>query len=160
MPTRYSLRTDRILPHHEGEGESDNEHLCGALDTVTDQNVNRSDVRSKKHDCHNAPLFQGGYHHQNDRDSESTCCCDAHGPQPPLGHSVTSTRCVFSRRQARCSLKFCSMYPQWSAHASDTQTRCVRLLRGRRAARNGGQPASHRRRPLEVAIFIVDGTNK
>ena len=24
----------------------------------------------------------------------------------------------------------------------------------------GGQPASHRRKPLEVAIFIVDGTNK
>ena len=51
---------------HEGEGESDNEHLCGALDPVTDQNVNRGDVRSKKHDCHNAPLLQGGYHHQND----------------------------------------------------------------------------------------------
>ena len=33
------------LPRHEGEGESDNEHLCGALDPVTDQNVNRGDVR-------------------------------------------------------------------------------------------------------------------
>ena len=31
---------------------------------VTDQNVNRGDIRSKKHDCLNAPLFQGGYHHQ------------------------------------------------------------------------------------------------
>ena len=55
-----------ISPRHEGVGESDNEHLCGALDPVTDQNVNRGDVRSKKHDCHNAPLFRGGYHHQND----------------------------------------------------------------------------------------------
>ena len=55
-----------FLPRHEGEGESDNEHLCGALDPVTDQSVNRGDVRLKKHDCHNAPLFQGGYHHQND----------------------------------------------------------------------------------------------
>ena len=37
------------LPHHEGEGESDNEHLCGALDPVMDQNANRGDVRVKKH---------------------------------------------------------------------------------------------------------------
>ena len=35
------------LPRHEGECESDDEHLCGALDPVTDQNVNRGDVRSK-----------------------------------------------------------------------------------------------------------------
>ena len=56
-----------ISPRHEGEGarESDNEYLCGALDPVTDQNVNRGDVRSKKRDCVNAPLFHGGYHHQN-----------------------------------------------------------------------------------------------
>ena len=54
------------LTRHEGEGESGNEHLCGALDPMTDQNVNRGDVRSKKYDCHNAPLFQGGCHHQND----------------------------------------------------------------------------------------------
>ena len=39
---------------------SDNEHLCGALDPVADQNANRGDVRSKKHDFHNAPLFQAG----------------------------------------------------------------------------------------------------
>ena len=54
------------LPRHEGEGESDNEHLCGALDPVADQNVNRGDVRSKKYDFHNAPLLRGGYRHQND----------------------------------------------------------------------------------------------
>ena len=56
------------LHRHEDECESVNEHLGGTLDPVTDQNVNRGDVRSKlkKHDCHNAPLFQGGYHHQND----------------------------------------------------------------------------------------------
>ena len=53
-------------PRHEGEGESDNEHHCGPLDPVTDQNVNRGDVRSTKHDCHNAPLFHGDYHHQHD----------------------------------------------------------------------------------------------
>ena len=36
------------LPRHEGECESGNEHLCGALDPVADQNANRRDVRSKK----------------------------------------------------------------------------------------------------------------
>ena len=55
-------------PRHEGDGEGDNTHhcTCGALDPVTDQNVNRGDVRSKKRDCHNAPLFHGGYHNHND----------------------------------------------------------------------------------------------
>ena len=38
------------LPRHEDEGESDNEHLFGSLQPVTDQNanVNRSGVRVKK----------------------------------------------------------------------------------------------------------------
>ena len=43
----------RISPRHEGEGESDNEHLqnvCGALDPVTGQIVNRGDVRDGS-DC-------------------------------------------------------------------------------------------------------------
>ena len=35
------------LPRHEGEGESDNEHLCGPLHPMTDQNANRGDVRVK-----------------------------------------------------------------------------------------------------------------
>ena len=93
------LRTVRTssLPRHEGEGESDNDHRCGALNPVTGQTVTKGDVRVKKWYRHNAPLFQGGYHHRNDWDSESTCHCDAHGPRPPLGHSVTPTRCVFSR---------------------------------------------------------------
>ena len=52
-------------PRHEGDGESDNTHRCGALDLVTDQNANRGDVRSKKRDCHNAPLFHGGYNAQS-----------------------------------------------------------------------------------------------
>ena len=41
-----------ISSRHEGEGEGDNEHRCGALDPVTDQNVNIGDIRLKKHDCH------------------------------------------------------------------------------------------------------------
>ena len=44
-------------PRHEGEGESDNKHGCGALDPVTDQNVNRGDVRSKKRDHRRARAF-------------------------------------------------------------------------------------------------------
>ena len=36
------------LPRHEGEGESNNEHLCGSLHPVADQNVNRGDVRVRK----------------------------------------------------------------------------------------------------------------
>ena len=35
-------------PRHEGEGESDNERLCGAFHPVTDQNAKRGDVRVKK----------------------------------------------------------------------------------------------------------------
>ena len=54
------------------------------------------------------------------------------------------------------------MHPQWGVHATGTQACCVGFLRGHvhRAARNGGQGSSHRRRPLEVAISIADGTGK
>ena len=85
------------FPCHEGKGESNNKHHCGTLNPMMGQNVAKGDVQVKKWYHHNVLLFHGGYHHHYDIDwdSELTCHCDVHGPQPPLGHAAMLVWCVF-----------------------------------------------------------------
>ena len=61
-----------------------------------------------------------------------------HQHHPALRYSRTTPKEADRPRRRVVSV----LYSIMSAHATNTQTRCVRLLQGRRAAQNGGQLAS------------------
>ena len=88
-----------------------------------------------------------------------TCYCDAHGPLAtigPFGH--VNSMCVLAPTS--------TLLAEFLFHVSAVECTCHRHanslcpLAMRPQSGPKWWPASHRRRTLEVAIFIVDGTHK